>query len=51
MEEHDRLRQARLDELRREVRKGLDSGPTTAWDAKAVKKSARSLLSSKAAGQ
>jgi len=51
MEEHDRLRQARLDELRREVRKGLDSGPATAWDAKAVKKSARSRLSSKAAGQ
>lgn len=51
MEEHDRLRQARFDELRREVRQGLDSGPAKVWDAKALKKSARARLSSKAAGR
>lgn len=50
MEEQDRLRQVKVEELRREVRKGLDSGPSQPWDAKALKKKARSRLSAKAAG-
>jgi putative addiction module CopG family antidote len=41
MDEQDRLRQARLDELRREVRKGLDSGASERWDAAGVKVKAR----------
>lgn len=41
MDEQDRLRQAKLDELRREVRKGLDSGSSEQWDAAAVKTKAR----------
>lgn len=41
MDEQDRLRAARLDELRREVRKGLDSGASEPWDAAALKAKAR----------
>ena len=48
MEEQDRLRQVKLAELRREVRKGLDSGPSQPWDPKAVKTKARSRLPAKA---
>ena len=47
MDEQDRLRQAKLDELRQEVRKGLDSGPSKKWDAAAVKAKARTRLASK----
>jgi toxin ParE1/3/4 len=42
MDEQDRLRQAKLDDLRRELRKGLDSGTSEPWDAAAVKAKARS---------
>ena len=41
MEEKDRVREAKLDELRREVKKGLESGPSEPWDAAALKKKAR----------
>jgi antitoxin ParD1/3/4 len=41
VEERDSLREARLDELRSEVRKGLNSRPGETWDAAALKKTAR----------
>ena len=41
MDEQDQLRQVKLDELRREVRKGLDSGASDGWDVTAVKAKAR----------
>jgi antitoxin ParD1/3/4 len=47
MEEQDRLRQVKLEELRREVRKGLDSGPSAAWDASALKQKARARKAAK----
>ena len=47
MDEQDRLRQAKLDELRRDVRKGLESGESEAWNAAAVKVKARALRSGK----
>ena len=47
MDEQDRLRQAKLDELRREVRKGLDSGASEQWDAAAVKAKARARRAAK----
>ncbi len=47
MDEQDRLRQAKLDELRREVRKGLDSGTSEQWDAAAVKAKARARRAAK----
>ena len=37
MEEQDRLRAARLEQLRQDVRAGLDSGPAASWDPKQVK--------------
>ena len=51
MEEQDRLRQAKLDELRRDVRKGLDSGSSEPWDPKALMKKARSGLPAKTASE
>ncbi len=47
MEEQDRMREAKLEELRREVRKGLESGPSEAWDAAALKKKARAQKAAK----
>ena len=41
MDERDRLRQAKLEELRRDIRKGLGSGPSEAWNAAATKVQAR----------
>jgi antitoxin ParD1/3/4 len=50
MEERDRLREARLDELRSEVRKGLSSGPSETFDAAALKKKARARQAAKSGG-
>jgi antitoxin ParD1/3/4 len=41
MEEQDRLRAAKLEQLRADVRQGLASGPAEAWDAAATKAQAR----------
>ena len=41
LEEQDRLRAARLEQLRQEVRAGLDSGPAASWDPKQVKHQGR----------
>ena len=47
MEEQDRLREGRLEQLRGEVRKGLDSGPSEPWDAASLKKKARARQAAK----
>jgi antitoxin ParD1/3/4 len=47
MDEQDRLRQARLDELRGAVQQGLDSGPSENWDAAAVKAQGRARQATK----
>lgn len=41
MQEQDRLRQAKLEELRREVRNDLNSGPSEPLDASALKEDVR----------
>lgn len=41
MDEQDRLRRVKLDGLRRELRKGLDSGASEQWNVAAVKMKAR----------
>ena len=41
MGEHDRLRAAKLDQLREDVRRGLASGPAEPWNASHVKAQAR----------
>lgn len=38
MDEKDRLRAAKLAQLRQDIREGLESGPATAWDAEQVKR-------------
>lgn len=47
MDEQDRLRRVKLDGLRRELRKGLDSGASEQWDATAVKMKARARRAAK----
>ena len=49
MDEQDRLREAKLDELRRDVRKGIDSGPSEQWDATKLKTKARARSAAKTA--
>jgi len=41
MDEQDQMRAVRLDHLRQDVRKGLESGPGEAWDANAMKHQGR----------
>ena len=48
MDEQDRLRKAKLDELSRDVRKGIDSGPSEQWDAIKLKAKARARSAAKA---
>lgn len=48
MQEQDRLREVKLEELRREVRRGLDSGPSEEWNATQTKAKARAKRASKA---
>ena len=47
MDEQDRLRDAKLQQLRGDVSQGLTSGPSEAWDAEAVKLKARTRQGSK----
>ena len=43
----DQLREARREELRREVRRGLDSGPAVQWDATQIKREGRARRGTK----
>ena len=47
IDEQDRLWQVKFDELRREVRRGLDSGTSEAWDVTSVKVQARARRAAK----
>lgn len=41
MEEHDRLRAAKFEQLRQDIRDGLESGDSTPWDVDDFKQEAR----------
>jgi antitoxin ParD1/3/4 len=41
MEERDRIKAIKLEELRRDIREGLESGPATEWNAEEIKKEGR----------
>ena len=41
MGEQDSLRQAKFDQLRQDIRAGIESGPATVWDADEIKRTAR----------
>ena len=47
MQEQDELRAVRLEELRREIRRGLESGPGEAWDLDELKAQARAKRAAK----
>jgi antitoxin ParD1/3/4 len=48
MQEQDQLREVKLEELRREVRRGLESGPSKAWSASDLRAKARAKRVTKA---
>ncbi len=48
MEEQDQMRALRLDQLRAEIQRGLDSGPAEPWDVEAMK---RQLATGKTPGE
>ena len=44
LEERDQVRELRLEELRREIQKGIDSGESTSLDIEAIKARGRKRL-------
>lgn len=48
MEERDALRLARLEQLKRDIQEGMDSGPGFTWDTADVKRAGRARRASKA---
>jgi antitoxin ParD1/3/4 len=48
MDEKDRLLGAKLDQLRQDVREGLESGPATGWDPEEIKREGRARRGAKA---
>jgi antitoxin ParD1/3/4 len=49
MEEQDRIRAVKLDQLRQDIREGLDSGAPTPWDAEEIKREGRRRRAARAA--
>ena len=49
--EQDRLYQIRLEELQKEIQKGLDSGPATPLDINEIKSKVRERLAKRRANQ
>jgi antitoxin ParD1/3/4 len=47
MEEQDRLRAVRLEQLRQDIRDGLHSGDSTPWDAEEIKHAGRQRRASR----
>ncbi len=41
MEEHDRIRAVKLEQLRQDIRDGLNSGEPTPWDPEEIKREGR----------
>lgn len=48
MEEKDQLLAAKLEQLRKDIQEGLDSGPAAAWDASEMKQQGRAKRTVKA---
>jgi antitoxin ParD1/3/4 len=49
LEQEDQLRTLKLHNLRQDIKKGMDSGPSTVFDAQEIKRTAREKKSSKSA--
>jgi antitoxin ParD1/3/4 len=50
LEEQDRLRAAKLDQLRHDIQDGLNSGPATPWDVEEMKREGRKRRAARASG-
>jgi antitoxin ParD1/3/4 len=50
MEEQDRLRAVKLEQLRLEIREGIESGPATPWSAQETKRSGRKRRAARKSG-
>jgi len=48
MEAQDQLRAAKLEQLRQDIREGLDSGEPTPWDAEEIKREGRQRRAARA---
>jgi antitoxin ParD1/3/4 len=47
MEEQDRFRAVKLEQLRQDIKDGLNSGEPTPWDAEEIKREGRARLAAK----
>ncbi len=47
MEAQDQLRAVRLEQLRQDIREGLESGPETRWDVAEMKREGRKRLAAR----
>jgi antitoxin ParD1/3/4 len=47
MEEKDRLLGAKLDQLRQDIRDGVNSGPAQPWDPEEIKRAGRARLAAR----
>jgi len=47
MEEQDRMRATKLEQLRRDIQDGLNSGDPTPWDAEEIKREGRKKLAAR----
>ena len=47
MEEQDRLRAVKLEQLRRDIREGLESGPANSWNVEEMKREGRKQLAAR----
>jgi antitoxin ParD1/3/4 len=50
MEQQDRLRAAKLEQLRQDISEGLQSGPLTSWKVEEMKRDGRKRLAARASG-
>ena len=51
MEEQDRLRAMKLEQLRRDIREGLESGPAASWNVEDMKREGRKQLAARGASR
>lgn len=51
MEEQDQLRSLKLDQLRRDIREGVESGPATSWNVEEMKREGRKQLAARGASR
>jgi antitoxin ParD1/3/4 len=51
MEETDQLRAMKLNQLRRDIRVGIESGPATSWSVEEMKRGGRKQLAARGAAR